>query len=290
MELNHLKYFYEVVRSEGFLKASKRLHVSQPSVSKLVKTLEDHIGSRLIERSKRGRLTLTPLGRIFYERCAAIFAEVDSLGDILIQEKDSRIGEISIGASDNICNYLLPKLMGLFLQKNPKVSLKLISGTSQDIKQMILNGRVDFGMFYTKVKENKFRVQECSAVEQVIVYSKKSWGELGVEELTNVPYLGYLKDDYVKPYLALQILYSLGVMPKHIIETNNQETKKKMAEAGLGYAVLPFYMVEDEIKKKRLNVVKTAKPVQAKICLVTKANKNFSWCTKEIQEYILKSL
>src|SRR4051794_10945689 len=81
MEVNHLRYFFEVARGGSFTAGAARLRVSQPAVSKLVRVLENSVGGPLFERSRKG-ISLTALGRAYYERCERIFGAVEELRDL----------------------------------------------------------------------------------------------------------------------------------------------------------------------------------------------------------------
>jgi len=72
MELNHLRYFFEVAQAGSFTEAARRLHVSQSALSKAVATLEDSEGVELFTRTKKG-VTLTSLGAEVFKRSHAIF-------------------------------------------------------------------------------------------------------------------------------------------------------------------------------------------------------------------------
>src|SRR5689334_13386897 len=114
MELNHLKYFYEVARLGSFTKASRALRISQPSISKMVKLLEGRQNVKLLDRSKRGGVHLTPTGKRFFESCISIFGEVETLKNVVDHEKVECAGDLAIGASDNICNYMVPDILEPF--------------------------------------------------------------------------------------------------------------------------------------------------------------------------------
>src|SRR5437764_346716 len=123
MELNHLKYFYVVAKHQSFTKASKELRVSQPSISKIVRQLEEREGVRLLDRAKRSEVRLTEVGKIFYSSCDHIFREIANLKTRLSLQNDECIGDLLVGASDNICNYVLPRVLRSYRVEYPKVNL-----------------------------------------------------------------------------------------------------------------------------------------------------------------------
>ena len=115
MQLDRLRYFHAVARAGSFTKAARQLRVSQPSVSKTVRLLEEHEGVTLLDRTGRGGVTLTPAGRRFLTSCDAIFEELECLRRAVIQEREECVGHLKVGASDNVCNYLMSELLAPFL-------------------------------------------------------------------------------------------------------------------------------------------------------------------------------
>lgn len=290
MELNHLKYFYEVAKRGSFTKASKALRVSQPSISKMVKLLEERENVKLLDRAKRGGVYLTPTGKRFYESCVTIFSEVTTLQNVVHDEIEECAGDLSVGASDNICNYVLPNVLEPFLKKHQKVRLKLFSGTSDSIKTELLAGHSEIGFFYTKVREPGFTTESLAFASFAIVYNPSAFPKLALEELQNTPYVGSRMSDYSKPYPTLEMLHSLGITPKSIIETNNQETQKRLALKGYGYTVVPEFMVQSEISKGTLRAIKTSRKIGSSVYLVKRKNRTLTKPAQEFEAHLRLSL
>lgn len=290
MELNHLKYFYEVVRAGSFTEASKKMRVSQPSISKLVKQLEEQQGVRLLDRGKRG-VTLTEFGRIYFSTCQNIFNELDELNASLVSQKKECAGELRIGASDNLCNYVLPKVFSNFHQAYPKVIINLLSGAAQQITNDILADNLELGLFYTPGSDKRvFEITRLWEVEFVVVCGaeNKTMREHGFSPkgLQNMGYVGSRQSDYAKPYPALAMLRASGIDPKIIFETNSQETQKKMAIANFGYTVIPKHMVESGASAGNLKIIKINKKLSAHVFLVKRRNRTLTKQGQLIVDFI----
>src|SRR5690606_10163468 len=106
LELNHLRYFYEVARAGSFTEAARKLHISQSALSKAVSLLEQSEGVRLFERSKRG-VTLTAVGAEVFQKSAGIFEAVREIQNACRGTKEICEGHLHFGASDHVTNYLL---------------------------------------------------------------------------------------------------------------------------------------------------------------------------------------
>ncbi|MBI3544102.1 MAG: LysR family transcriptional regulator [Deltaproteobacteria bacterium] len=282
MELNHLRYFYEVARRQSFTKASAALRVSQPSISRTIKQMEDTVGARLLDRTRRGGVSLTDTGKLFFQSCESIFQEVDNL-KLTVQQRDAEVaGDLSIGASDNICNYLFPDVLEEFFARHPKVRVQLFNGSSGDIKGEILAGKSELGVFHTPPTEPAIEAEKIAFVEFAIVGSPANKELLKLskrfepERLAALPFVSCRTSDYSKPYPIRKMLKSIDITPTVHFESNSQETQKRMALKGLGYAILPRYMVADELRAKRLVEIRTPKRLGADIYLACKKNKTLS--------------
>lgn len=289
MELNHLRYFYEVAKCGGFTQASKKLRISQPSISKIVRLLEDRQGVKLFDRQKKG-VTLTRDGELFYRSCERIFAEVEQLAQDSRSLSQECQGELAIGASDNICNYLLPKLIPSFWEKHPKVNFNLLSGTSQTVKEDLIAGRSELGLFYTPADEPVFETRKLAFVEFALLCSTKNLLFKNAKTadpklLEKAYYIGSRRADYPSLFPAMQRLVALGIRPKLFFETNNQETQKRLAMEEMGYTVLPLFMVQEEIRAGKLKILTTPKKIGKDILLVTRKNRHLS---RPAREFIKK--
>lgn len=276
MEIQHLRYFYEVAKQGSFSKASKTLRVSQPSVSKMVRLLEHTEGYTFLDREKKG-VKLTPMGKLLFDRCERIFAEFEGLKFSLNNRKQECQGELWLGASDNICNYVLPDILEEFLKEYPRVQVKLYAGVASQIVRELKEFQLELGMFYTPQKESSLLFEELCQVDYAIVASPSfPLKRFNAKKLTQLPYVGSRAVDYTKCYPTFVMLRSLKVEPTTIIETNQQETQKRLAMAGLGYSVMPRHMVREELASGALVDLKPPKPIHWTMYLARRKNRTLS--------------
>jgi DNA-binding transcriptional LysR family regulator len=291
MELNHLRYFYEVARQGSFTKASRELRVAQPAVSRIVKTLEEREGVKLLDRGKKG-VALTPEGRLFFRECEAIFSRLSRLREETRARREECAGDLGLGASDNLCNYVLPGLFIEFWKKHPRVRFELFNGGSEAIKRELTARRAELGVFHTPVREAEFETERLAAVEFAIVCSPKNDLLLGSGRrfnprlLERAYYIGCRKSDYLKPYPTLTMLRSLGVKPRVFFETNSQETQKRMALEEYGYTVLPRFMVRAELASGRLVEIRAPRPISSTLILARPRGRTLSRPALVFQEFL----
>jgi len=262
MELNHLKYFYEVAKLSSFTAAAKSLRVSQPAISRTVRSLENTLGVTLLDRDRR-RVRVTDIGAQYFDRCREIFQEVSNLKKIAQEHQDSLLctGEVRMGASDNICNYLLPSVIQRFCKQYHQVNFKLTAGTSQDIKDQVLNEKLEVGYFYTPLSRDErkfFNVLELGFVQFVVIVSGRNKQIQTLDDVRRrMRYIGSRRADYKSTYPALKMHNILGIEPKIFIETNNQETQKQLVLQNAGYSIVPKHMVIKELEKGTLRTIPT---------------------------------
>ena len=292
MQLNHLHYFYEVARLRSFTQASRKLRVSQPSISKIVKTLEEQQGVKLFDRNSRREVRLTPTGQRFFESCERVFAEIEGLRSDLLRQGDECAGELAVGASDNLCNYLLPGMLSEFCAQYPGVSARIFGGTSTGIVSELIEGRIELGAFYTPVKDARLSVEELGSIEFWLIAPPGT--AANKDALKRMAFVGSRRVDYNSPYPALRMLSELGIRPdpKHdrIVEANLQETQKRMVMKGMGYSLVPAHMVREEAERGLLEVISTRKRVSSPLYWVRKKGRTLSIPAEKFEEHFRTAL
>ncbi|ARJ39218.1 LysR family transcriptional regulator [Sporosarcina sp. P21c] len=124
MELKRLQYFVMVVQQSSFSEAAKKLHLSQPSLSKAIKNLECEVGFQLLERTTK-RVQLTESGNVVYERALKILHEIDILQQEIKEVKWTGSGSVQIGVIESVKNWL-PSILHAYRQEFPSMHVKLI--------------------------------------------------------------------------------------------------------------------------------------------------------------------
>jgi DNA-binding transcriptional LysR family regulator len=287
IDLNLLRHFYEVARLKSFTKAAKSLRIGQPAISRAIRSLEQKEGIRLFDRSTRGGVHLTAPAQRLYESCIRIFAEVETLRSILSTERDECVGTLAVGASDNVCNYLMPTWAARFLNLHPRVSLNLFSGTSEAILTELRESRIEIGLFYTPVTQPGFTTLRLYEVEFALIAPRDTQWQL--RDLDAQTYVGSRSTDYAAPYPALAMLHSVGVRPTKFVQANVQETQKRMVLAAVGYSVMPRFMVERELKAKELVEIETHKRLSGRLHLVRREGRTLTKPAEVFREF-LKSI
>lgn len=185
-----LKVFQSVAKNLSFTKASQELFVSQPAITKHIQELETTYQTRLFDR-QGSKIYLTESGKLLLEHCERILEDYKWLEYEMHLLHNEYTGELRLGASTTVAQYVLPPLLANFISKFPQVSLSLMNGNSREIEIALQEHRIDLGLV-----EGVFRLPnlkyttflEDELVTVIRTGSKLSVGdEITPDELRNLP-------------------------------------------------------------------------------------------------------
>ena len=155
MEFRVLQYFLAVAREESITGAAEFLHLSQPTLSRQLKDLEDELGKQLFIRGNR-KITLTEEGMMLRKRAEEIIELVKKTEDEITSSDDALAGNITIGAGETDGNRFLIKAMNAIQQNHPLVHFHIVSGEKSMITEAIDRGSIDFGVVFGNIDAAKY--------------------------------------------------------------------------------------------------------------------------------------
>lgn len=185
-----LKVFHSVAKNLSFTKASQELFISQPAITKHIQELESYYQSRLFDR-QGNRISLTAAGRLLLRHCETILEDYRQLEYEMHLLHNEYVGELRLGASTTIAQYVLPPLLAKFIGRFPQAQISLLNGNSQHVETALQDQRIDLGLVegifrLPHLKYTLFLRDELVAV--VSVHSKRKIPEeISLEELVSIP-------------------------------------------------------------------------------------------------------
>jgi DNA-binding transcriptional LysR family regulator len=258
MELNHLRYFYEVAKSGSFTEAARRLHVSQSALSKAVALLEDAENVTLFERSKKG-VTLTSLGQEVFRKSESLFQTFVDIENTCRGSSEAFEGPLRWGASDHVTNYVLIKTVQKFCAEFPAVVPVITSGAPNDVIASLLSNEIEFGLFYTQVAIPQITYEPLTETEMVVVchprFGKSLTKKMAPAELRNfIAKTGFVSSihEHYQHVPSENLVKILGASPRIVFQSNSQEAQKRFCMDVGGTAFLARFMVEDELSRGEL--------------------------------------
>ncbi len=144
MDLRALRYFVEVVQRNSFTRAAEALYVTQPTISKMVKSLEDELGGPLLLREGR-HVRLTDAGRVVFERGQALLQDASRLRQEAAEVDGIARGTLSVGVSPTTGHYMAP-IFAQYRQRYPGVQLQLHERGARALEQAVTDGEIDLAM------------------------------------------------------------------------------------------------------------------------------------------------
>ena len=155
MELRVLRYFLVVVREESITKAAEVLHITQPTLSRQIKELEEDVGVTLFERGTR-KITLTNEGVLLRRRAEDIVALVDKTSQELLEQDEEVSGEIFVGWGEVEAVHQMAELFKAFKKKYPLVKFSTYAANATDVTYKLDKGLLDVGLLLEPVSIDKY--------------------------------------------------------------------------------------------------------------------------------------
>ena len=159
MELRVLQYFLAVTREQSISGAAESLHLSQPTLSRQLKDMEDELGKQLIIRGNR-KITLTEEGMILRKRAEEILDLVQKAEHEITVSDDIIAGDVYIGAGETDAVRLLAKAGKKLQSEYPDIHYHVSSGDSTDVLEGLDKGLIDFGLLFGTVDTSKYEYLE----------------------------------------------------------------------------------------------------------------------------------
>ena len=132
MEFRLLQYFLAIAREETILKAAESLHVTQPTLSRQMKELEDHLQKQLFIRGNR-KITLTEEGILLRQRAEEIVSLVEKTESEIMLFDETLSGEVCIGSGETLGIEIICKAIQRVQEDYPRIQFHLFSGNEQDV-------------------------------------------------------------------------------------------------------------------------------------------------------------
>lgn len=155
MELRVLQYFLAVTREQSISGAAESLHLSQPTLSRQLKDMEDELGKQLLIRGNR-RITLTEEGMILRKRAEEIMELVQKAEHEIATSDDFIAGDITIGAGETDGIRFLARAAKTLQEQYPDIHLHIISGDGESVEENLDRGLIDFGFMCREIDTAKY--------------------------------------------------------------------------------------------------------------------------------------
>jgi DNA-binding transcriptional LysR family regulator len=274
---NLLETFIAVSESGSFSSATEKTHKSQAAISIQIAKLESQLGVKLLDRSGRP-VGLTEAGRIFLSFAKQVINKGEEVNRHMEEIARGIAGEVRIGVTTSISNYLSAKLLSKVLSRYPKLNLSVLAQPRSIIWEAVRQTEVDFGLVISDsapqnlVSKSLRNEILCFALSPKAAYARES--HITAEKLQAIPLICGMKgteyEDMVDTLLSKSGVLNYSVA----VRISNLEGRKQAAIAGFGVTVLPRFAIEDEIRTKKLTTftIKGVRLIETSLMLVERPN------------------
>ena len=262
--LQQLRILKAIATEENFTKAAEILYLSQPSLSKQIKTLEKNLDILLINR-ENNKLSLTENGKVLLHYSERILALCEESCRALIDLKNGERGNLIVGASQTIGTYLLPRVLALFAQRYPQINLKVQVNSTRLIAKHIVNREIDIAIVGGDIPHefNKNLLVESFVEDEfsLIIPRAHPFAEkklITKEDLYHLKFITLNSNSTIKKFID-NILTQNQIQTKQlktIMQLNSIEGIKTAVSLGLGAAFVSSSAIEKEIQLKTIQILK----------------------------------
>lgn len=247
MDTNAIKAFIAVADTTSVTKASKKLFLTQPAISRRISQLEEYLGVRLFDRANK-KMFLTLAGARLLPRCKQIMEDIDSAAREVSYMGDKIMGHLIVGMSHHISLYRAPENLKRYQDLYPDVELDLNFLPSEDAISLVERGKLELAMVTlpNKAITNLDFIAIWRDELYIAIPNTKEYRSATLEDLAKKPVILPHPTSTTRKNID-KIFTDLSLAFNHITETSNFEVIGKMIETGLGWSVMPAHMMNNRI-------------------------------------------
>lgn len=291
MDIRQLSYFIEVAKQMSFSKAAEQLRVSQPSLSKMVKNLEDELGAVLFDRTTK-KMQLTDAGKVVIGQAQEIMKLIQNLSSELSDVMEIKKGSIKIGIPPVIGSLFFPKLVRDFQLLYPNIEIELVEEGAKVIEKLAEEGSVDVWISLLPVDEDLFEVHPFASSElKLIVYPEHrlaNSNQVSLFELKDEPII-LLREEFALHDLIFKACIQDGFEPKISFKSSQWDFIGEMVANRLGVSIFPEALCQ-KLESSRIKTVSIVNPgISWDLALMWPKNKYLSFVSKEFIRFFSNS-
>jgi len=257
LENFRLKVFRAVAEQLSFHKAAKLLFLTQPAVTLQIKALEDDLGIRLFDRAG-GHVSLTRQGTLLLRHAQKLAALASEAEQELAAAQGQLAGNLEIGVSTTIAQYVLPRLIAAFLAENRRLQLSLQSGNTEEIVQLLVQDKVSIGLIEGPSREQGVRIEPFMQDELVLITPPDFESDRLSRDQLMASNLLMREQGSGSRRVVERALEKAGVALKsfkNVMALDSTEAIKSAVEAGLGIGFVSRWAISKELELRALKVV-----------------------------------
>ena len=288
------RIFYVVANNGNITRASEKLNISQPAISKSIKNLEEQLGGQLFIRTKRG-VVLTEEGKEFYNYIKQAIEFINNAENKFTDLINLEVGCIKIGISTTLTKEFLLPYLEQFHALYPKIDIQIVTDRTIDLMKKLKNGLIDIVILNINKKDESSEIEyiKCKKINDCFVVNSKYKElinkEISLKELNNYPLILQSKGSNTRTILD-EFARKNGISLKPNIELSSYLLVTEFSKIGFGIGYVTKEYIKDEIKNKQLFELKIKEKIPSRyIGIALSKNHLPSFSTKKLIEIITKN-
>src|SRR5215469_15964942 len=258
--LRHVELIAEVYDCRSILKASRRLNLSQPTVTKALQDVESTLGVKLFERSNRG-LEPTAYGEIFARHAKIVLAQLRHAAEELESLRAGYSGKVTVGTLLAASASILPDAIALLKKQRPAVAISVVVGTYDVLMPSLLVGDLDMvlgrlpeeGRSRALVYEEFYAEPICIVARRGHPLARKR--RLRLRELANEPWLLPLPETALRRQVERAFVEAGAPVPRNVIESVSILTNRALLRKSDCIGVMPYHVALDDVEQGLLAIL-----------------------------------
>ena len=237
----------------SFRKAAEELYLTQPAVSLQIKALEEDVGVQLFDRTG-AHITLTPAGKVLLDYCEKVKTLLVQTEHEIAVLSGEHTGQLALGASTTIAQYVLPGLLGEFRREHPRVHPTLISGNTEHIVEAVEQQRIALGFIEGPARSREVKTEPFLEDELVLIASTAhefaECNSISCSEIASIPLLMRERGSGTRRVIEMA-LERQGVKRSSlqiVMEPDSTEAIKSAVEAGLGIRFVSRWAIAKDLR------------------------------------------
>ena len=283
MDIRHLQYFLEVARHNSFTKAAESLYITQPTISKMVRNLEEELGVELFERLGK-RVVLTDAGWVLYSQAEVMVKSFESMTVHIHELMELKKGRIRIGLPPMVGANFFPRVIGKFCEQYPGIVLELLEVGSKKVEADVASGMLDSGVVLLPIDEEVFESYSFVNEDiQVVVHPTHrltAKQEVSLAELADERFLLF-HEDFALHSRIIDACVRVGFHPQVIYKSSQWDFLSEMVAANIGITLLP-QTICSELEPERFRILSLVDPeIKWHLGMIWRKNAYLSYATRE---------
>lgn len=275
MDFRQLRTFRAVAELGSLGKASDRLHIAQPALSRQIKLLEHELRAALFVRNGRG-MQLTGAGRLLLERTDGVLRQMEQVRDDIRSAAETPAGRVVLGLVPTVSTVLSARFARRVVTELPEVALCIVESYGGHLVEWLNRGEMDLAVIYGPAADLHLAAQPIGRDDVVVVGPPGS----GLKERGAVDLDWLVDQKLVLPSHShgLRVLIERaaakrGLPIRVMLEADSYRVLTGFVEAGLGYSTLPPSSVAAELKAGRLEAVPLRPAITRELVLAAPAGR-----------------